>query len=52
MEKWFMNMIEVAGHWCCTPLIPALGKQRQADICEFKVNLVYKVSSRTAYVVT
>ena len=29
------------------PLIPALGKQRQADLHEFKVSLVYRVSSRT-----
>ena len=31
----------------CTPLIPALGKQRQADP-EFEASLVYRVSSRTA----
>ena len=30
------------------PLIPALGRQRQADLCEFKASLVYSVSSRTA----
>ena len=29
-----------------TPLIPALGRQRQAD-SEFKTSLVYRVSSRT-----
>ena len=29
-------------------LIPALGRQRQADFFEFKTNLVYRVSSRTA----
>jgi hypothetical protein len=28
------------------PLIPALGRQRQVDLYEFKTNLVYKVSSR------
>ena len=28
------------------PLIPALRRQRQEDFCEFKANLVYKVSSR------
>jgi hypothetical protein len=27
-------------------LIPALGKQRQADLCEFKVSLVYMMGSR------
>jgi hypothetical protein len=29
------------------PLIPALGRQRQADLCEFKASLVYTVSSRS-----
>jgi hypothetical protein len=33
--------------WWCTPLIPALGRQRQV-ISEFKASLVYKVSSRIA----
>ena len=32
----------------CIPLIPALSRQRQEDLCEFKANLVYTVSSRTA----
>jgi hypothetical protein len=27
-------------------LIPALRKQRQADLCEFKASLVYRASSR------
>ena len=30
------------------PLIPALGRQRQLDLCEFKTSLVYRVSFRTA----
>jgi hypothetical protein len=30
------------------PLILALGRQRQEDLCEFRTNLVYWVSSRTA----
>ena len=34
--------------WWCTPLNPALGKQRQAELCEFKASLVYRASSRTA----
>jgi len=29
-------------------LIPALGRQRQADLCEFGASLVYRESSRTA----
>ena len=30
------------------PLIPALGRQRQADLYEFKASLVYIASSRIA----
>jgi hypothetical protein len=30
------------------PLIPVLGRQRQADLYEFEASLVYRVSSRTA----
>ena len=30
-----------------TPLIPTLGKQKQADLCEFEVSLDYRVSYRT-----
>ena len=28
-------------------LIPELGKQREADLCEFEANLVYRASFRT-----
>jgi hypothetical protein len=28
-------------------LIPALGRQRQVNLCEFKVSLVYRACSRT-----
>jgi hypothetical protein len=31
------------------PLIPALGRQRQTDLYEFKASLVFRVSSRTAW---
>jgi hypothetical protein len=27
--------------------MPALGRQRQVDLCEFETSLVYRVSSRT-----
>ena len=30
------------------PLIPALGRQRQEDLCEFEVSQVYRASYRTA----
>ena len=31
-----------ASQWWRTPLIPALGRQRQEDLYEFKSSLVYK----------
>ena len=34
------------------PLIPALRRQIQADLYEFKASLLYKASSRTARAVT
>jgi hypothetical protein len=34
----------------CTPFISALGRQRKAELCEFKANLIYIVSSRPARV--
>jgi hypothetical protein len=34
--------------WQQTPLIPALRRQKQVDLCEFKVNLVYRAISRIA----
>jgi hypothetical protein len=37
----------LAGQWWRTPLIPALGRQRQADFW-VKASLVYRVSSRIA----
>ena len=30
----------------CTSLIPALGRQRQADLCELMASLIYIASSR------
>ena len=33
------------------PLIPALGRQTQVDLCEFEASLVYRVSFRTARIV-
>lgn len=33
--------------WCCMLLIPALGKEQQANLCEFEANLSYKVSAKS-----
>ena len=33
-----------------TPLIPVLERQRQVDLCEFEVRLVYRTSFRIAQV--
>ena len=30
------------------PLIPAFGRQKQVDLCEFKASLIYTMNSRTA----
>jgi len=27
--------------WCCKPSVPALGKQSQADLFDFKASLTY-----------
>jgi hypothetical protein len=35
-----------ARQWWLTPLIPALGRQRKADLCELKASLVYRMTSR------
>ena len=29
------------------PLVPALRRQRQVNVCDFKASLVYRASSRT-----
>ena len=34
------------------PLIPALGRQRKEDLCEFEASLVYRASARTGYKAT
>jgi hypothetical protein len=36
------------GQWWYMPLILALGRQKQVDLCEFKASLGYRVNSRTA----
>jgi hypothetical protein len=45
----FVCLSEVMlGQWWFMSLIPALGRQRQVDLCGFKASLVYRASSRTA----
>jgi hypothetical protein len=39
-----------AREWWHGPPIPAFGRQGQMDLCEVKASLVYKSSSRTAWV--
>jgi hypothetical protein len=39
-----------AGGGVCKPLIQALGRQRQVNLCEFGASLVYRTSSRTSKV--
>jgi hypothetical protein len=50
--KMKIKAIKNAEQCWCTPLIPALRRQRQTgrgrQISEFKASLVYRVSSRTA----
>jgi hypothetical protein len=33
--------------WWHIPLIPAFGRQKQADLCDFEANMVYIMSSKT-----
>jgi hypothetical protein len=36
--------IILAGQWWHVPLISALGRQRQGDLCKLEASLVYRVS--------
>ena len=40
-KKYFFYKNQVA-----TPLIPALGRKKQVDLCEFEASLAYRASSR------
>jgi hypothetical protein len=43
-----LNNIVLARWWRPMPIISALKRQRQEDLCEFKDSLVYRSSSRLA----
>ena len=45
VSKRCAYIIILLQHWHAS-LMPALGRQRQADVCEFKASLVYRVSFR------
>ena len=47
LSVYLLKISLEAGRWWRAPLIPALGRQRPADLCEFQASLVYRVSSRT-----
>ena len=42
------NQKNLASHSSTLPLFPILGRQKQADLCEFKASLVYRASCRIA----
>lgn len=43
-----INLIKCLVRSCPAPLIPALERQKQVDLDEIKINLVYRLSSRPA----
>lgn len=51
LKLWFccgLKVLVLAGQWLHMPLIPALGRQKQVNLCEFKGSLAYKASFRRA----
>ena len=47
-DFFFAKKNTISRWWWCTPFIPGVGRQRQADLCELEDILVHRVSSRTA----
>jgi hypothetical protein len=48
VDQASLEFRDLSRAWWRTPLIPALGRQKQARISEFEASLVYRVNSRTA----
>jgi hypothetical protein len=42
-KNYHLKIGSYSGQWWCKPLIPALRRQRQADLCEFKASIVCRV---------
>jgi hypothetical protein len=51
--SYFLENIFATARWWWTPLIPALGRQRQrqrqADLCESEANLIYRVEFQDSW---
>jgi hypothetical protein len=45
-----INQLKIGnnGQWWHMLLIPTLGRQKQADLCESEASMLYRASSRTA----
>ena len=46
VHAWKIITKNVTGHGVVHALLPALGRQRQVDLCEFEDSLVYIASSK------
>ena len=56
LKRWSLAFLVLRGHLRlgveAHTFNRALRRQKQADLCEFEASLIYRVSSRTARVVT
>lgn len=51
-KKDILRIVKIKSDSSSIPVIPTIGWQRQASLCEFKASLAYKHSSMTARAVT